>query len=301
MQKYDSILKRWELFCRQKDERINAPTLNLMLEFLMHLYDQGWRYSGICLARSALSSAYTLKGQDILAQHPFISRFVKGIFNLHRPTAEYSNIWDKSTVLDYNAKIRQNKELTLIELTMKFVMLLMILGGRGKQAIVAIEIENVKITEDRLYLLPNKTLKHLKSGKPLECISYKRFMENTKLCVVHCAEEYLKQRKLLVNENTHKLHKEASSDTVGRWIKHELSNAGIDVNVYKAHSCRAAAASKAKAIEAPLNEILKLGCWKRSSTFTKYHPKDIIGANVPTGEIELSGIILENYGYNQDL
>eukprot|EP00794_Sanderia_malayensis_P017100 gene17100-18820_t len=150
-------------------------------------------------------------------------------------------------------------------------------------------------------------MKHSKPGKPLECISYKRYTGNTKLCVVHCAEEYLKRRKLLVDENTHQLlvtygkpHKEASSDTVSRWIKNELSNAGINVNIYKAHSCRAASASKAKAIGAPINEILKHGCWKRPSTFTKYYSKDIIGTNVPSGEIDLSGMILENYGQHQD-
>ena len=272
----------------------------------MHLYEQGCRYSGICSARSALSSAYTLGGQDTLAQHPLISRFVKGIYNLHPPTAKYSNIWDISIMLDYYTKSKENNELTLKELTMKFVMLLMILGGRRKQAIVAIEIENVIITEDKLLLLPNKTLKHSKPGRPLECLSYKRFMENTNLCVVHCAEEYLKRRKLLVNGDTHKLlitygkpHREASSDTVSRWIKNELSNAGIDINIYKAHSCRAATASKAKDIGVPINEILKQGCWRRSNTFTKYYSKDIISNNVRNEEIELSGIILDNYGQHQ--
>ena len=117
---------------------------------------------------------------------------------------------------------------------MKFVMLLMILGGRRKQAIVAIEIENVIITEDKLLLLPNKTLKHSTPGRPLECLSYKRFMENTNLCVVHCAEEYLKGRKLLVYGDTHKLlitygkpHREASSDTVSRWIKMNYLTQGL--------------------------------------------------------------------------
>ena len=32
-----------------------------------------------------------------------------------------------------------------------------------------------------------------------------------------------------------KPHKEVSSDTLSRWIKGELSNAGIDVTIFQAH------------------------------------------------------------------
>ena len=274
----------------------------MVLEFLMHMYENGCKYSGICAARSALSNMYSLTGEESLAQHPLISRFVKGIYNLHPPVAKYTNIWDINLVLDYYAENQDNSQLTLKELTMKFVLLLMILGARRKQAIVSIDIDNVVIDQDRLVLLPNRTLKHSKPGNPLEPISYKRFSGNKKLCVVHCAEEYLAGRKELVSESTHRLlitfgkpHREASPDTVSRWIKNALSNAGIDINIYKAHSCRAAAASKVQELGAPLHEILKHGCWKRKSTFTKYYSKDIIGNNEPVEEADLNEKILENY------
>ena len=77
-------------------------------------------------------------------------------------------------------------------------------------------------------------------------------------------EEYIERRKLLVEENVAQLlitvgkpHKPATRNTVARLVKQELTVAGIDTSIYKAHSCRSASSSKAKEIGIPYTEILK--------------------------------------------
>ena len=46
----------------------------------MHgMYINGCLYSGHCTARSSLSSIVTIKGYKKLLEHPFISRYLKGI------------------------------------------------------------------------------------------------------------------------------------------------------------------------------------------------------------------------------
>ena len=73
-----------------------------------------------------------------------------------------------------------------------------------------------------------------------------------------------------------KPHKPVSHETISRWIKSELTDAGVDISVFKAHSCRSASSSKAKDNAVSLNEILKLGCWKSKHTFRNYYSRDII-------------------------
>ena len=57
-------------------------------------------------------------------------------------------------------------------------------------------------------------------------------------------------------------------DTIRRWIVTVLGAAGIDTNVFKAHSTRAAATSKAASKNVPIETILAAGMWNRENTFT---------------------------------
>ena len=112
---------------------------------------------------------------------------------------------------------------------------------------MAINIDNVKIYEDKLIILPNSLLKHTKSSRPLQAIVYHKFNGNPKLCVAECAKLYIEIRRELVPPEIKqflvtygKLHKAASDDTISRWIKNTISSTGIDIDVFKAHSTRSA-------------------------------------------------------------
>ena len=63
---------------------------------------------------------------------------------------------------------------------------------------------------------------------------------------------------------------------ISKWIKSELTDAGVDTSVSKAHSCLSAYSSKAQDIGVSLNEILKRGCWKSKRTFRTYYCRGII-------------------------
>ena len=87
-----------------------------------------------------------------------------------------------------------------------------------------------------------------------------------------------------------KLHKEASSDILSRWIKGELPNTGIDVTIFQAHSCRAASTSKARQQGIKILKIFKRGCWSRENTFIKFYDKDIIKSN--SNDFDYSSVVL---------
>ena len=52
---------------------------------------------------------------------------------------------------------------------------------------------------------------------------------------------------------------------------------GIDVNTFKPHSTRAAAASKAKTVSVPIKEILDTAGWSSERTFDRFYNKPFQG------------------------
>ena len=72
--------------------------------------------------------------------------------------------------------------------------------------------------------------------------------------------------------------------------KRELSNAGIDVTFFQAHSCRAASVSKARQQGIKISEIVKRGCCSRENNIIKFYNKDIIKSN--SNDFDYSSVVL---------
>ena len=105
-------------------------------------------------------------------------------------------------------------------------MLFLILGVRRKQALFTIHIDNIIFADNKVILLPNKTLKHTNPNKPLEPLTYPKYEAEEKLCIVNCLQSYLEKQNHLVNEEVRELlityrksHKLVSRDSIRRWIK----------------------------------------------------------------------------------
>ena len=84
-------------------------------------------------------------------------------------------------------------------------------------------IENIIFTDDKVILLPNKTLKHTNPNKSFEPLTYHKYEVEGKLCIVNCLKSYLEKRNHLVNDEVRELlitygkpHKPVSRDSVGR-------------------------------------------------------------------------------------
>ena len=183
----------------------------------------------------------------------------------------------------YFESLPESSELTLKCLTEKLTVLLLILSEQWKETLLAIDIDNVKIYENKLLILPNSSLKHTYSSRPLQAIVYHKFNGNPKLCLVECAKLYIEIRKELVPPDIKqflvtygKPQKAASDDIISRWIKNTISSAGIDRDVFKAHSARSTSSSKTKQVGIPYTEILTRGSLKSANTFTQHYNKHII-------------------------
>ena len=67
--------------------------------------------------------------------------------------------------------------------------------------------------------------------------------------------------------------KPVSKDTIARWIKNDLKDAGIDTTKFGAHSTRAASTSAAAEARTPLDVILESTGWSNCGTFAKFYQK----------------------------
>ena len=65
-------------------------------------------------------------------------------------------------------------------------MLFMTLDARRKHAVSTICVDNIVFKDDKVILLPSKTLKHSKSTTPLQPLICNAYKKNIKLCLVNC-------------------------------------------------------------------------------------------------------------------
>ena len=66
-----------------------------------------------------------------------------------------------------------------------------------------------------------------------------------------------------------------SKDTIARWVRTVMMGAGLDVAIFKPHSTRSAATSKAKRACVPLTDILKHAGWCNHRTFDRFYKKTV--------------------------
>lgn len=201
---------------------------------------------------------------------------MKGVF-IERPALpRYTTTWSVDTVLKY---LESSTDFTLLQLSCKLCMLFLLLSAQRCQTLHLVQLSDIKLTDDEVFIAPNHILKHTKPGKHLDIIRFKAYPKNVNLCIVTIIKEYIKRTKDLRNTeklliSTIKPHKQVSKSTISRWIKLVMAKAGIDPE-FKPHSTRAAATSKANLHGVPLDIIIKSAGWSNTSVFAKFYKKPV--------------------------
>lgn len=240
------------------------------------MYESGSSYMSINSARSAISFAF---GQDKkIGEHPLITRFMKGVAHLRPPRSKYSVTWDVDLLLNKIRNWGQNLDLKM--LTYKTVALLAICTGQRVQALASIKIEDIVIQESIQIKLTSR-LKTTSVNRSNPILNLPKYTE-TVLCPVTCLKLYLHQTKALRKEVNQlfvsfaKPHKSVTSQTISRWLVEVLKLAGIDTDVYSAHSFRHASCSKAAKNGVAVDSILKCVGWsKNSQVFANYYNRPV--------------------------
>ena len=92
-----------------------------MVNFLAHLYGEGYQYRSLNAYRSAISSVHTKVDGFNVGEHPLVARLLKEVFNQRPPHPRYQATWDVAQVTGYLEKLGENGTLTHQEI--KLVML----------------------------------------------------------------------------------------------------------------------------------------------------------------------------------
>ena len=249
------------------------------MEFLTLLFESGLGYSALNTARSALSTVLNLIDGRKFGEHPLVCRYLKGVYELKPALPRYSEVWKVSTVLDHLKTYKFANELTLKELTIKLTMLLCLLTAQRCQTIHQFDLNYIQALDDKYRITVMQKVKQSKPGRHLEPMELLEYVEDRKLCVVTHLRQYLGRTSQLRGQYGQLLlsyvkpHKPVSKETISRWVKFVLQEAGIDVSKYAAHSSRAASTSHAARQGLNLQEIMKAAGWTCATTFERFYNK----------------------------
>lgn len=281
---YESAWRAWSDWCRGGNRDPMHNCLKNVLSFLADAFESGKAYSSINVLRSMLSVTLNpVEGYEI-GKHPHVVALMKGIYNSNPPRPRYNNTWDVDVVLGYLSGLR-NEDLDLGTLSRKLATLLA-LGTLARTAdLASIDWSTVKFTEGAVNFSLSRPRKAQKSG-PLQSFSLKSLPDRS-IDPVSCLGCYISLTDSLRSQNSRhalfiglrKPHNPVSASTIGRWIKDQLGDAGVDTSMFTAHSVRGAGSSKAAASPGvPIASILSAAHWSSESTFSKFYRREIVSA-----------------------
>ena len=128
---YQSAWKQFFIWCSQRSCDPFSCSLNIISDYLVDLLYKGLEYRTINSHRSAISVTHLPVDGICVGSHPFISRLMKGIFNLRPPCPRYVQTWDVSVVLCYLKFLSPSPLLSMKNWTLKLVMLMALVSLSG--------------------------------------------------------------------------------------------------------------------------------------------------------------------------
>ena len=276
---YESLFKRWDSWCQERDRNpIRGPVADV-LNFLAELFDQGYQYRSLNAYRSAISSVHEkVDGTDV-GKHPLVTRMLKGAFNERPPRPKYESVWKVDQVLTMFRADGNSDSLSLQDLTIKTVMLLALTRPCRGADLAELDLNNRSYVPEGVVFQPSHLSKQSRPSHNNISFFFPRFMEDKCLCPVETLKAYeRKTTPFRNNAGENRVfrsfigkHGPVTSSTIARWIKTCLQKAGVDTAKFKAHSTRAAAATKAAMSGLTVDEIMKAADWSSEGVFQKFY------------------------------
>lgn len=251
------------------------------LEYLSELQRHGKSYNTINIHRSALSQTLEPLSGTPIGQNHLTVKLLRGCYNRNPPQPRYLSTWDPEAVLSHIRTLGDNEDLELPVLAAKLATLLALSTLMRVSELAAIDAPSITFEGTSVSFHLSKPRKAQHSG-PAQCFSLKRSPDRS-VCPVVCLGFYVYKTDFLRTvDNRQTLfigliapHKAVTGNSIARWIKTLLSDAGIDTGTFSAHSTRSAAASDMLRKGAPIDAILRAGHWSSNATFNRFYNKDL--------------------------
>ncbi|WAR24273.1 POL-like protein [Mya arenaria] len=128
-------------YVTENNVQVSSPVVCDVINFLDKRFSEGLTYTVLNTARSAISSFICLQNSEFsVGNHPIISRFMRGAFNMRPALPRYVNTWEVSVVIRYLKQQSPTEKLSFKPLTMKLVMLMALLSGQRAQSLQMLNI-----------------------------------------------------------------------------------------------------------------------------------------------------------------
>lgn len=278
IKQYNVYLKKWHDYCIQNKVDLYFATIPEILIFLTILYNTGAQYGSLNTCRSALSLVI---GEHVgLDQN--VKRFFKGIFRSRPPKPKYDTSWDPSLVLKFLEELYPNETLSLEMITKKLATLLTLVTAHRVQTLSKINIDNISFSESRASIKITDLIKTSRIGSPQPTLILPFFVQKPQICPGKTLRDYLCKTATLRGDVKYlfitrkKPYRAVSSQTLSRWIRTTLGNAGVPVATFSVHSTRHAATSCAHRLGVSLDAIRRTAGWSATSNiFFKYYNRPL--------------------------
>ncbi|KAL0849300.1 hypothetical protein ABMA28_013624 [Loxostege sticticalis] len=283
IQQYNVTFKLWWQYCSYNGHNFFDCAVPTVLCFLTEQYNKGAAYGSLNSHRSALSM---LLGSNV-GSDDRVKRLLKGVFKLKPSFPKYSSTWDPQVVLNHVCNWYPNRELTREKLTKKLVILLALCTAQRVQTLSLVKLENISINPSGINIAIKDIIKTSAAGREQPSLFLPYFRENERICPAKTLEDYLhvtrEDRPARVSNlliTVKRPYRSATAQSISRWIKQALSESGVDVAAFGAHSTRHAATSAAAAAGVSIDTIRKAAGWTNTSkVFAKFYHRQIIDNN----------------------
>lgn len=109
---------------------------------------------------------------------------MKGVYQLKPALPRYHEICDVDCVLTYLKTLTPVNTLSLRFLSYKLLVLLLLLTGQRVQTVHKLTIDDIKLTDDNVYIEVSELIKTSKPGRHIEPFNLPAFKEDSSLCIV---------------------------------------------------------------------------------------------------------------------
>ena len=282
---YQSAWRKWDCWCAQRQIDSFSCDIRFFVNFLAELFDQGLQHSSINVIRSAVSMTHDQIEGTPIGQHPLVTRLLKGVHNSRPPQPRYSETWDVDVVVKYINCIGDNKELSLKAISLKLAILMALVEASRTSELAALDIKFRYFKPEGVYFKLATLTKKRMPGQPPKEVFFGAYPPNSRLCVVQCLKHYEERTQEFRGKGEGQVtklflsyikpHKPVTSQRIAHWIKMVLKDAGIDTNIFSAHSVRGASATAAKDKGVTLTDILHTADWSSDTTFRRFYYRPV--------------------------
>ena len=280
IKQYSVSLNKWMKFCSNKEIDPFFPQEEEVIYFLTEEFNRGCSYGTLNTDRCAIS----LISKNKIGENMLIKRFLKGCFKLRPTSSKYAATWDVDLVLDFLENRGATETLCFKDLTFKTIMLLSLCTAQRAQTLSKIRVDKIVFYDSRaLEILITDVIKNTRQGSSQPVLSLPKFLDRPHLCVYTCVARYLRCTEELRGQEPYlfislkRPFVSVGSQTIARRIKQVLSDAGIDISIFKSHSTRHASTSSALLKGIDLDTIRKTAGWsEKSEVFSRFYNRPII-------------------------